>query len=85
LGTLTEFYVVAEFALNRDASGGLVAAFPFDGMSWTETVSKSFTALSREIATRGETKAPLFATTGKLSPVAEAEMKKHGWKILTLD
>lgn len=85
LGTLTEFYVVAEFALNRDAKGGLVAAFPFDGLAWTETVSKSFTELSREIATRGETKPPLFATTGKLSPVAEAEMKKRGWKILTLD
>lgn len=85
LGTLTEFYVVAEFALNRSADGGLVAAFPFDGMAWTETVSKSFTELSREIATRGETKPPLFATTGKLSPIAEAEMKKRGWKILTLD
>jgi hypothetical protein len=85
LGTLKEFYVVAEFALNRDASGGLVAAFPFDGLAWTETVSKSFSNLSREIATRGETKPPLFATTGKLSPVAEAEMKKRGWKILTLD
>lgn len=85
LGTLKEFYVVAEFALNRDASGGLVAAFPFDGLAWTETVSKSFSNLSRELATRGETKPPLFATTGKLSPVADAEMKKRGWKILTLE
>jgi len=85
LGTLKEFYVVSEFALNRDAGGGLVAAFPFDGLAWTETVSKSLTALSREIATRGETKAPLFATTGKISAVAEAELKKRGWKIMTLE
>lgn len=85
LGTLKEFYVVAEFALNRDASGGLVAAFPFDGLAWTDPVSKSFTNLSKEIATRGETKPPLFATTGKLTPMAEAELKKRGWKIVTLD
>jgi len=85
LGTLKEFYVVSEFALNRDAGGGLVAAFPFDGLAWTETVSKSLTALSREIATRGETKAPLFVTTGKISAVAEAELKKRGWKIMTLE
>ena len=85
LGTLKEFYVVTEFALNRNADGGLVAVFPFDGLAWTETVAKSLTALSQEIATRGETKAPVFATTGKLSPVAEAELKKRGWKIMTLD
>jgi hypothetical protein len=85
LGKLTEFYVVAEFALNRDASGRLVAAFPFDGLAWTEPVAKHFSNLSQAIATRGETKPPLFATTGKLSQAAEVEMKKRGWKIMTLD
>ena len=85
LGTLKEFYVVSEFALNRDAAGGLVAAFPFDGLAWTETVARSMTDLSKEIATRGETKAPVFATTGKISPMAEAELKKRGWKIMTLE
>ncbi|MCE9523379.1 MAG: hypothetical protein K8S25_13230 [Alphaproteobacteria bacterium] len=85
LGTLKEFYVVAEFALNRDANGGLVAAFPFDGLSWTDTVAKSMTALSQELATRGETKSPLFATTGKVSSSAQAELKKRGWKLMTLD
>lgn len=85
LGTLKEFYVVTEFALNRDASGGLVAAFPFDGLSWTETVARSLTALSDEIATRGETKPPVFATTGKVSTLAAAELKKRGWKLVTLE
>ena len=41
LGGLKEFYLVNEFALNRDKSGGLVAAFPFDGLAWTEAVERS--------------------------------------------
>ena len=85
LGGIKEFYVVTEFALNRDADGRLVAAFPFDGLAWTEPVEKSLSALSRELATRGETKPPLFATTGKVSPVAQAELKKRGWKLMALD
>ena len=84
LGTLKEFYVVNEFALNRDAKGALVAAFPFDGLSWTETAARSMSAISQELATRGETKAPVFATTGKVSATAQAELKKRGWKIVSL-
>lgn len=85
LGTLKEFYVVNEFALNRDAAGGLVAAFPFDGLAWTDPVARSLTGISKEIATRGETRPPVFATTGKVSPTAEAELKKLGWKLEKLD
>ena len=36
-------------------------------------------------ATKGETKAPTFAMTGKISPWAEEELKKRGWKIVSLD
>lgn len=85
LGTLTEFYTVQEFALNRDKSGRLVAAFPFDGMAWTDGVEHSIGAIGAELASRGETKPPLFATTGKLTPRASTELKKRGWKIVALD
>jgi hypothetical protein len=85
LGTLKEFDVVGEFALNRDAAGGLVAVFPFDGLAWTETTERSLGALSTEIAKRSETKAPVFATTGKISAMAQAELKKRGWKLVTLE
>jgi hypothetical protein len=37
------------FVLNRDASGRLVAAFPFDALSWTDAVSLSLAGLSRSI------------------------------------
>jgi hypothetical protein len=85
LGDLKQFDVVSDFALNRDASGGLVAAFPFDGLRWTETVSRSLTALSEEVAKRGETKTPVFATTGTVSTLAEDQLRKRGWKLVTLD
>lgn len=85
LGTLTEFYTVQEFALNRDKSGALVAAFPFDGLAWTESVERSIGAIGKELASRGETRPPVFATTGKLTPRAQAELKKRGWKLVALD
>ena len=85
LGTLSEFYVVGEFALNRDAKGGLVAAFPFDGLAWSEPAAKSLSEISTEVATRGESTAPVFATTGRVSAMAQAELKKRGWKLVLLD
>jgi hypothetical protein len=85
LGGLKEFYDVGEFALNRDAGGGLVAVFPFDGLAWTDPVERSIGAIGREVAMRGETKAPVFASTGRLSPRAEAELKKRGWKLVSLN
>jgi len=85
MGGLKEFYLVNEFALNRDKAGGLVAAFPFDGLAWTDAVERSVGAIGKELATRGETKPPVFATTGKLTPRAQAELKKRGWKLVSLD
>jgi hypothetical protein len=85
LGTLTEFYTVQEFALNRDKAGTLVAAFPFDDLAWTEAVEHSIGAIGQEIASHGESRPPVFATTGKLTPRAAAELKKRGWKLVSIN
>jgi hypothetical protein len=85
LGTLKEFYVVREFALNRSADGALVAVFPFDDLAWTEPAEKSLDLISRELATRGETRQPILATPGKVMPGALAELKKRGWRVLILN
>ncbi|MFM9863054.1 MAG: hypothetical protein ACKVRO_05560 [Micropepsaceae bacterium] len=85
LGTLKEFYVVREFALNRNADGALVAVFPFDDLAWTEPAAKSLDLISLELATRGETKQPILATAGKVSAIALAELKKRGWRVLILN
>lgn len=85
LGNLKSFVDIAEFALNRDAAGNVVAAFPFDGLEWTDAVARSLTNITVEVATSGATKAPVFATTGKISAYAAAELKNRGWRIVQLD
>lgn len=84
LGNLKSFEVVSDFALNRDANGNLVAAFPFDGLRWTATVSRSLAALSDEVAKHVEAKPPVLATTGTISTLAEDQLTKRGWKLVSL-
>jgi len=85
LGTLKAFVLASGLALNRDASGRLVAAFPFDEVAWTDTVSRSLTRLSTDVAPKGEARPPLFASTGAFSAATEAELKKLGWDTVVLD
>ena len=84
LGALKEFVIVADVALNRDAEGKLVAAFPFDGVAWTDTVAESLAHLSDGAAALG-TDARIFASTGEISAMAESELTSRGWTLLTLD
>jgi hypothetical protein len=85
LGTLKSFEIVSDVVLNRDAAGRLVAAFPFDDVAWTDTVSRSLTRISAEIAKRGESQKPVFATSGGVSAMAQDELIKLGWTIVKLD
>lgn len=85
LGTLQSYVVVAGFVLNRDASGRLVAAFPFDTVSWTESVAGNLAKMSAQIAAQKETTMPLFASLGPISPQAQSELKKLGWEAQKLD
>ena len=85
LGTLRSYVVVAGFVLNRDASGRLVAAFPFDTVSWTESVAGNLAKMSTQMATQQETTMPLFASLGPISPEAQSELKKLGWEARKLN
>jgi hypothetical protein len=82
LGTLKDFTIISEMAINHDASGRLVAAFPFDGVYWTESVAKSLTRLSTDM--KSENRPRAIASTGALSPMAEAKLKEMGWAIIRL-
>jgi hypothetical protein len=85
LGTLKSFVLVSGIALNRDVSGRIVAAFPFDTLAWTDIVSRSLTRLSIQIAAQHETQPAAFASTGVLSRLAKAELKKLGWDTVELN
>ena len=84
LGTLTEFVAVSEMALTYNADRNLVAAFPFDVVEWTDSVSQSLSALSEDAAALGN-EAPVFATTGEISPMAITELGRRGWTVIRLD
>ena len=85
LGTLKSFVLVSGIALNRDVSGRIVAAFPFDTLAWTDIVSRSLTRLSIQIAAQHETQPAAFASTGVLSRLAQVELKKLGWDTVELN
>ena len=84
LGTLKSFVLVSGIALNRDSSGRLVAAFPFDTLTWTDPVSRSLGRLSSDIAVQGAPRPQLFASTGLISPSVEVELKRLGWTTIVL-
>ncbi len=83
LGTLKDFVIVSDIAINRDAKGRLVAAFPFDGVYWTDAVSKSLTRLSTDDKSVNRPRA--IASTGALSRMATAELKKLAWATMKLN
>ena len=74
---------MGDFALNRDDKGRLIAAFPFDLVAWTDTVSDSLTKLSAAAQAVGAP-AMVFASTGPVSDEAAAELKKLGWTVVAL-
>ncbi len=85
LGTIKEFVLISDSALNHDASGRLIAAFPFDLVSWTDTVSKSLTRLSSGVTAAREVHPRVFDSTGSISPMAAAELKKQGWAVMSVE
>ena len=85
LGTLKEFTTVTDMAINRNAAGDVVAAFPFDTLAWTDSVSRNLERLSEEVEKNGETKARILAITGTVTATAQAELKMRGWTIVSLN
>lgn len=85
LGTLRDFVLVSGLALNHDASGRLIAAFPFDEVAWTDAVSIALTRLGTDIAAQGGARPAVFASIGSFSEMSEAELKKLGFEIVDLN
>lgn len=85
LGIVKSFVVESGAVLNRDATGRLIAAFPFDDVAWTDLVARSLTRVSTAVTDSGDKAPRIFATAGTLTPMAQDELKKLGWTILVLD
>ena len=84
LGGIASFVTVAGQPINVARSGNIVAVFTFDDIAWTELQSRTFTAATAEIRRLKPGTIPVLASTGTVSPMAAAEIRNLGWKIVQL-
>jgi hypothetical protein len=84
LGGIASFVTIAGQPINVTRSGNIVAVFLFDDIAWTEIQSRTFTAATVAIRRLKPGTIPLLASTGTVSRMASAEIKKLGWKIVQL-
>jgi len=84
LGGLVSFVTVGGQAINVTRSGSTVAAFMFDDIAWTQVQERTFRAATAELRNRNLAISPVLATTGAVTRMAAAEMRKLGWKIVKL-
>lgn len=84
LGGLASFIMVAGQPINVARNGNIVAAFTFDDIVWTEVQSRTFKAATAEIHRIKPGATPVLASSGAVSPMAQAEIGKLGWKIVRL-
>jgi hypothetical protein len=84
LGEIVSFITVAGRPLSLRRSGTVVAVFPFDDLAWTEIPQRGFNATTAALRRERPGDHPIFATTGTVTPMAAAELKKLGWKIVQI-
>ncbi len=84
LGGLASFIMVAGQPINVARNGNIVAAFTFDDIVWTEVQSRTFKAATAEIHRIKPGATPVLASSGAVSPMAQAEIGKLGWKVVRL-
>lgn len=82
LGGLTSFIAVGGQPINVARNGVIVAAFTFDDIAWTEIQQRTFRAATAEIRRLRPGATPVLAATGTITPLASAEIKKLGWKVV---
>jgi hypothetical protein len=84
LGGITSFVVAAgqPVAVRRD--GTAVAIFPLDDLAWTEVPRRAFTTAAAQLKRAQPGAHPILATTAAITPMAAAELKKLGWKVVQI-
>ena len=82
VGGVAAFISVAGQPINVLRDGRIIAAFTFDDVVWTDVQSRTFTAATAEIHRLRPGAVPVLATTGVVTPMAQAEITKLGWKII---
>jgi hypothetical protein len=84
LGGIVAFTTVVGHAVNITRDGRAIAVFPFDDLAWTDLPARTFRAASAELRRGSPAGGAVFATSGQVTPLASAEIRKLGWKIVQL-
>jgi hypothetical protein len=84
LGGITSFVNFSGRTLSVRRNGTVVAVFPFDDLNWTDVPARGFTATTADLRRERPGDHPIFATTGTVTPMAGAELKKLGWKVVQI-
>jgi DNA-binding transcriptional regulator YhcF (GntR family) len=84
LGGLVAFVPVSGHVINVTRDGRVVAVVPMDDLAWTDLPKRTFLAANAELRRLNPNGAAVFATTGLVTPLASAEIKKLGWQIVQL-
>lgn len=81
---ISDFISIDGFPLNRKYDGTIMAVVPVDDIIWTETTSKLFNRVTTSMRQRGIHNSAVLASNATVTPLAEKELEKLGWKILYL-
>lgn len=82
VGKLNAFFLAGDTAVTMNAKDHIVAAFPFDLVAWTDTVAESVAKLTADVNAAKPGIAKFFVSTGPISPRAQAELKRLGWRLV---
>lgn len=84
LGGIVEFVPVGDFPLNRTRDGTIVALFPLDDITWTETSARAFTTVTASLRELGYQRSPVLATAAAVTVLANDQLRTLGWTIVEL-
>lgn len=77
-----EFVDASGVPLSVTKSGRVVAIFPLDGLSWTDTTDRAFRAIDRELKKKNLGKNVEIRLTGTTTDSVREGARARGWKLV---
>lgn len=78
---VTSFVSLGDFPFNQTRSGTLVAVWPVDAVSWTDTTAQAMARVSEARKRSGLPGRGEIRITGQATPTAKERLKAQGWTV----